>query len=71
MKLTGKKYKCIGLHEVTCKFWKKYFSLNKTYKEVAPPDSDYDQMKNKKNLLLLDDEKHLLIVDVDQFKLTV
>lgn len=67
---TGRKFKCIGLNEVFCRFWSKYFTYKKIYKEVVPPNKDYEMMQTENNILLVDDDNHLLIVDASQFKLT-
>lgn len=68
MNYTGRVFKCEGLEEKKAKYWSKYFTVGKKYKELQPTE-EIDSMLTDKLLFLQDDQNHALIVQADQFSL--
>lgn len=68
IKYTGAKYKCSGLEEDLYQFWKKYFTIGKKYFEAKPPNTETRHLLNDDNILLVDNDGHLIIVEASQFE---
>lgn len=73
MKATGRKFRCIGLHESRFTAWRRFFDVSKEYEEIHHSqfamygDAREDGRINDNSIFLKSNDGRILWVDSNQF----
>lgn len=73
MTTTGRKFRCIGLHESRFTAWRRFFEVSKEYEEMAHPeypmygDAREDGIINDNSIYLKSNDGCCVWVDSNQF----